>query len=298
MILNNVNYNKMTIPKHWKLSKIHEKDILSFMNKNYDVFNKFYKDSTLISVLQSIDSETNDLYSLMKHTHLYSEYMVNGEKVKPLLNHVLIKELYTYYFIHIIHSYISQQDSVRTDIIEMDEEDKSDEMVEVDVITGDKLELQQKIAELIVAYMEVFMRQKKRIHYTKESIMKLVLRSKESEKDSKTRKLKSLSDEERKADNELKRAKLGQWNIGLQKGLTRYVKETYDAERAEMETEAVIQRKLEQNQDVTTMNKEIYEMDFIDSAMNEAEMDAEAYNMEQLPDDDDYGDMDGDEGFY
>jgi hypothetical protein len=298
MLLNNVKYKNMKIPKHWKLSKIHQSDIQSFMMKNYEMLNKFYENSTLQPILESIQQETSDIYKLMKQLHLYTTYMVDGREIQPLMNSEIIVELYQFMFLSIVKSYINQQDSMKLDIAELGGKEPTDELVEVDVISGDKLELQQHIAELLVSYMEIFLRRKKRILYNRESIMKLVLRSKESEKDSKTRKLKSLTDEERRADNELKRAKLGQWNIGLQKGLTRYVKETYDAERAEMESEAVIQRELEQNDDVTTMNREIFEMDFIDEAMREGEMDAEAYNMSALPDDDDYGDNDGDEGFY
>ena len=46
-----------------------------------------------------------------------------------------------------------------------------------------------------------------------------------------TDRLKNLTDEERDADTILKINKLGVWSKGLQKGLTTYVKETYDDER-------------------------------------------------------------------
>ena len=46
---------------------------------------------------------------------------------------------------------------------------------------------------------------------------------------------------------------------------------------------------------VTEMNKDIYSMEAIEQQARDAEMEAEAYSMSGLPDDDDYGDRDGDE---
>ena len=54
-----------------------------------------------------------------------------------------------------------------------------------------------------------------------------------AEKDRKTTMLKDLTDEERSVDTIFKKHKLGKWGVGLQKGLTQYVAETYDRERFE-----------------------------------------------------------------
>ena len=149
-----------------------------------------------------------------------------------------------------------------------------------------------------MVYIEVFTRQKSRINYNREEIMELVLRSKEKEKDIKTRQLKALTDEERKADAELRKAKLGRWNVGLQKGLTQYVKDMYDNERNEMEKEALVDLELGKLDVVNDMNKQIFAMEFLEQKQSDQDADKEAYDMEQLPEDDDYGDNDGDEGFY
>ena len=45
------------------------------------------------------------------------------------------------------------------------------------------------------------------------------------------------------------------------------------------------------------MNRDIYVMDLENQAMLENELDAEAYGLEHLVDDDDYGDRDGDEDY-
>ena len=105
---------------------------------------------------------------------------------------------------------------------------------------------------------------------SKKMIIDEVTKIKEKEKDRMTSRLLGLGDELRKVDQNLRKAKLGQWGIGLQKGLTMYDPKFYDAEMQE-------QAEYEQR---------------------EAEMDAEAYDMSGLPDDEDYGNRDGDEQYY
>jgi len=179
------------------------------------------------------------------------------------------------------------------------EEDRQDGTDMDDLINnGDRLKLKRSIAELVGVYINLIEQQKKRINYDRKDIIDLVLRSREKEKDIKTRQLKDLTDEERKADGELRKGKLGRWNIGLQKGLTQYVKGTYDGERAEMEQEALIDFRLSEVSDVTDMNRDIFTMDMLENEMTDRQIEDDAMDMSLLPDDDDYGDREGDEQFY
>ena len=43
------------------------------------------------------------------------------------------------------------------------------------------------------------------------------------------------------------------------------------------------------------MNKDIYKLDIDSEEAAAAEIEAEAYDLDYLPDDDDYGDLDGDQ---
>ena len=98
---------------------------------------------------------------------------------------------------------------------------------------------------------------------------------------------------------ELRKAKLGRWNVGLQKGLTQYVKDMYDNERDEMEKEALVDLELGKLDVVNDMNRQIYAMEFLEQKQIDQDADKEAFDMGVIPEDDDYGDdMDGDEGFY
>ena len=64
-----------------------------------------------------------------------------------------------------------------------------------------------------------------------------------------------------------------------------------------MERDAVIEKQLQEMKGVNPMNKNIYKMDVV--AEHAAETDAmkEAYTISDLPEDDDYGERDGDEGY-
>ena len=119
--------------------------------------------------------------------------------------------------------------------------------------------------EFIIDTLLLMSNEKKLINKSYEQVEYEINKSKEKEKDKITERLKNLTEEERIIDSEFKKSKLGVWNTGLQKGLTEYDPEFYDKEK---------------------------EKD-IDMSVDEKE----ALSMSNIPYDDDYGELDGDE-FY
>jgi hypothetical protein len=171
-----------------------------------------------------------------------------------------------------------------------------DERTEYDsrILNGNTKELKQKISKLLVIFIGIMENQKDVINVSYEEIMDRIFKLKEKEKDIITDRLKVLSDEERDADTILKINKLGVWSKGLQKGLTTYVKETYDEEREfrdEMEkTERNIRSK---NKNINNDNIEQYMDDYIDERDRDAEIEREAYDMSYITEDVMEGNMDG-----
>ena len=98
--------------------------------------------------------------------------------------------------------------------------------------------------------------------------------------------LKNLSEEEREIENIFKNSKLEKWSKGLQKGVTQYVKDNYDEERAALESQALKEKMLNKNNNVTAMNKEIYMLDLEEKMKVDEEIDAEENAMDNIPDDD------------
>ena len=83
----------------------------------------------------------------------------------------------------------------------------------------------------------------------------------------------------------------------MQKGLTQYVKENYDEEREALDKQALKERKLQQNNNVTAMNKEIYDLDLDEQMHNDTAIDMEEYSMNNIPDDNDFNYDNADEDY-
>jgi len=130
-----------------------------------------------------------------------------------------------------------------------------------------------------------------------DTIYKKILSSRENEKNTITRTLKDMTDEEREIQNLFKGHKLESWGKGLTKGLTRYVKENYDEERVAMEKRLNYEKTMGVVDNATRMNMEIFMEAATYEELMDAEIDAEVYDTAHLGNDDDHGDMDGDE-FY
>lgn len=317
--------SSIKIPKHWNLSQLHQNDIKQFLVKSLKPLNSFGENKVLLSFLNDLKYVFQPIQGMLDTLFLYDtfilhrfEFETNTEIESFIHKHVDLFNihLYEYLFIYFIHYIIEKvetfdihqamselhetnQDIRGNDDGGIDYEGKEDEILQSkDILEGDTFTLKKDVANMLYGYIQVMGNQFKVIHYSKKEILKLVNRSKEKEKDIKTRTLKELTDEERKVDNELKSAKLGIWNIGLQKGLTQYVKGTYDEERENMEKEARIDKKLGEINDVTLMNRDIYSLDIIDEEQIEEQIENEAYDIGNLPEDDDHGDNEGDEMYY
>lgn len=305
IILNKVDYSNIDIHSHWNLSEIHKKDVVELVRKNYDDLKRFYGDEQLDTLLYEVQKMTIDIQKLIENTPLSR---MNSKDEKDIFHLSLVKDLYIFYLYSVLEKYIQLEkladDEEFAVVLYGDVDEDEDGVIDEErlqqrqeILQSNRINIQKTLSSLIGTYLLIFRRQKDRINMNREHILDLVNRSKEKEKNVKTRQLKELTDEERKADSELRKGKLGRWNIGLQKGLTQYVKGFYDTERSEMEKEAVIESKLGNITDVTNMNRDIYELQVVDEYMLDMETEQEAYDMSMFADDDDFGDDDGDEQF-
>ena len=188
-----------------------------------------------------------------------------------------------------------EEDGLKTEV-EIEEEAQG-VVDEFEIVRGEKKQLEVKISNLLVEYMKIICNSKSKLDLNYQSIKDKILRSKEKEKNDITEDLKNLTDEEREIQNLFKNNKLEKWSKGLQKGLTQYVKETYDEERDALEKQALKERQLGRRSDVTDMNKDIYALDIDDHAQLVEEIDNEVNNLNEYLGENYEGDLDGDE-FY
>jgi hypothetical protein len=174
-----------------------------------------------------------------------------------------------------------------------------DKAAEMDVLVGNQAELSEKIVRLLVSFTNLICKDKRAIDYNYNSLMDLIMRSKEKEKDEITDYFKEMSIEEREVENLFKMNKLGRWSKGEQKGIHTYDTNTYDQEREEMEQMALREARLNKRSIVTDMNRNIFELEMISEENNNDMLDKEDNIITYMGEDaepEDY-DMDGDENF-
>jgi len=313
IILNQVNYHDIVSPKHWNLSQKHSSDLTNVIRGNYKDLVQYYGNSDLEPLLGEIANLSKHIINLVENTPAVSSKDVKHSS----FDLYTIQTLYVFYFFSILEKFVELESLAideeyavidgRTvssteyaDNTQTEQDEGNDETLykpDQDVLEGNKVQVQKYISSLLGTFLLALKRQKERVNLNREMIMELIVRSKEKEKNTKTRQLKDLTDEERKVDGELRKAKLGKWNVGLQKGLTRYVKSFYDNERDAMDNEAIINKKLDINGDVNKLNRDIYEEDIREEQDADLEADFEAYDMSMFADDDDFEDRDGDEQY-
>jgi len=313
-IIINDNEHQFIPPKHWKLSSRHEMDLKDILRKHDLPLHKFFKDPMIKLMLQKVQVLTRDVNMLAENTEFYAPIKVGDEFRYSVFDRRLSIMLFKFYFYTAMLDFISLKDdddvfirTVPTPVGEAFSENtitsvevremETGIISELEIVSGEKEQISEKIADLLVAFSSIICGDKEAINYNYESLMERVLRAKEKEKDIMTDYLKEMTDEEREIDNLFKNHKLEKWSKGLQKGLREYQKDTYDEEREDMEAQTLREMELGTNSLVTDMNREIYSMDLLKAKEDAEDIEQEAFDMGGIADDDDYGDDDGDEAY-
>jgi hypothetical protein len=268
IILNkHIDYTK--VHKHWKLSETHELDITQFITKYYKNLDKHSVKSYFKYIFSLIKNKCDILIKFLNYNK-FSSYKYN-----QIFDNDYIILVYRYTIYTIINEFINlkNNDLFKIEILEYDD--------------YDSLEFDKIICEIIESYLSIFFNHHNLISIGYKKMIEKINVAKEHEKKLITDYLKELTDEEREIQNIFKNNKLEKWSIGLQKGMTQYVKSTYDDERIKLEKQLEIDKKLKKYSDVTSMNSEIYKLDIEEEEQISSNIETEEYNMDNIPDDDD-----------
>ena len=235
IILNKVNYEEVKIPIYWKLSTTHNRDIQKMIYEYYSQIKQFYDDESLSTVLIEIKQSCDNLLLVLNEIYYFNEQITDR----------IVELLVQYFFFKIFMKYIDLSKNIRQKRKkgkELDKEwqeetgEEDEEPNEYDLeIDNDKINIrenpkivQSKVANLLIIYINIMIDDTTDNDMSYDKISDMVFKMKQKEKNILTDKLKSKSEEERTVDNLFKKYKLGDWNKGLQKGLTEYVAEDYD----------------------------------------------------------------------
>jgi len=310
IVINTIPYEKVNIPAHWELSQIHQTDVKEIIKDHYSDLSIFYKDKQIRLLLEKMLETTSDVNDLAQNTLFYAPVALKTnasekEEKYSVFDLDLTTLLFEFYFFSALMDLIAFQkdkEILSLPLKQLETEDEESFMTkanEMDILAGNESELGEKIASLVVVFTNLICKDKSVVDYSYKSLMELLLRSKEKEKEGITDYLKKMSDEEREVENLFKGNKLGRWSVGEQKGFRTYDTKTYDQEREDMENMAIKEVQLKKRNVVTDMNRDIFRLDMLAEETAEAAMDKEDNIITYMGEDaepEDYG-MDGDENF-
>jgi len=308
IILNKVNYDNTHIPKYYGFSKNHASKLKKYISDYFQKLKPFYGIPTLLNVLTTIRKISQNMIKLADATPCFTGIKKDDKILRGVIDERTSRFLFEYYLLRVLIGYVSladEQDMIVTevskttevtDIFSVDYIEETETRIDlgmssrnqtnIRVMTGNKKELKQKTADLLIAYMDIFRNEKDTIDTTYEEIQDRVFKLREREKDMVTDRLKSMTEEERDADTLMKITKQGLYSKGLQKGLTVLDKDFYDQEqvlRDEMEkAERKIRRK---NKDATDENIDILVDEYLEQQHIANDIDDDAFDIGYLGED-------------
>ena len=304
IIINSVDYDNVHIPVHWRLAQSHVADIQSIIRKEFDELTPFYGDEHLVEILKEVREKTSTALRIIDVVPLFIKTYSN---TSILFGANVYKNLMHYYYLATLEEYMASKD---TAVVLKKQESAGQifgknegkagrriKMTEMDIIEGELELVDKKIAQLLSRLLINFQRQKKQLNMNNTMIYARMLATRNKEKDKIIHTLKELSIQQREIENVLKNHRLGKWNVGLTRALYEYDEEHYEKERDIAEKDALMEMKLGKMGDDLEMTRDIYKLDLLEEEQADKASWAEAFNISDLPDDDDYGERDGDEEY-
>lgn len=325
VIFNNIKgYN---VPKHWGLSQNDKTKVENIIMKYYEGIDKFKGDTSILRLLQEITFTLENVQLLSNNIPVISPIIKDGKEFYSIFDKNTIISLYIYLFYSTLNEFVEysddrdlinadievDKDNRRNNIKEntnmsnrisayeddLDEEygDLDMDMREIQINMTDPLDFKERICKLLLAFLEMEEKNKKVINFTYEKILKHTRHFKNREKNSITDFLGKMSKEERKVEENMKKFKIGRWNVGMQKGLFQYDETTNNRETTELMNylmqdmeEGTVDIVGELMMDVFKIGNnaemiEVNDLEEKEEQNNEEFYDNEAYNIQHLNED-------------
>jgi hypothetical protein len=307
-----INKQIQTIDPHayWGFSRSHVEDIKAIVTSYYEPLKKFYGVKTINNVLYEIQSKCRSILLLANQTPALTPIKIGDKVTYSVFDKRLSTLLFEYYILQIFTEYINltKDPSMITKMLfEPEKEDtgfSSDFLIEQQLrfteteqeyIEGDVSKLQENVAKLLVAYINMMMTSKSTIDLSFDAVQDRVFKLKETEKYTFTDRLRDLTEEERDVDTILKINKLGVWSKGLMKGIKEYDPNNYDQEKAMTEKIAALERQIRRNPNATDRNMDIDLEDALEEMDTNNFINEDENRMGYMNDDYNDGDYYGDE---
>ena len=258
MIANNLSPKAPKIGAHLGVSQRHKKDIQQLSVKQIEAFVPFYDAKTLIPLLQAAYTSP----SLVVLADMTKEMVSLSKRYEGQTKELLL-------IIARVGAILSL-DFMR--------------------FAAPGAAIPKQLGPLIVMLVDQSLSHITGTQVAMNNLRRRLLVAKEKEKNQITDFLKDMSDEQREIENLMKNNKLGKWAKGQSKEIYSYTKDAYDSEMAALEQQESDDVQLQDALGRVRVGAEIAEF-YADPDVREA------LDMSGLPEDDDFGDRDGDEDF-
>ena len=258
MIANNLSPKAPKIGAHLGVSQRHKKDIQQLSVKQIEAFVPFYDAKTLIPLLQAAYTSP----SLVVLTDTTKEMVSLSKRYEGQTKELLLVIARV--------GVVLSLDFMR--------------------FAAPGAAIPKQLGPLIVMLVDQSLSHLTGTKVALDNLRRRLLVAKEKEKNQITDFLKDMSDEQREIENLMKNNKLGNWAKGQSKEIYSYTKDAYDSEMAALEQQESDDVQLQDALGRVRVGAEIAEF-YADPDVREA------LDMSGLPEDDDFGDRDGDEDF-
>ena len=233
-----------------------------------------------VSSAPIFDARAQDLVLTHIYLSIFSEYMSAAEN--PMLrelNAEMRKQRIREENAELSDTIVGSVDTAPTEFAE-----QTSAVREVDIQAGGEEMSKRSVSRLIVTLLQTEIANKNTINTTYESVKKRTGRSKDHEKKRIIKFLGDMTIENRKIEDMYKKYKMGRWNVGLQKGVIQYDKDTYERERREIVQQLMTGDTVDGEDAVRNMVQDVVDLDNYANELA-AEHDREATDIAHLSED-------------
>jgi hypothetical protein len=249
IILNNPEHDK----EHpsWDLSGFHQSDIHKIIHKYLENLNKYKQDSSLSRLLHEIKRNTVDIVVFLNSIPMETPVHKKDTYYFELFDKKTLYYLHVYAYYSIFYEYMRlsmDDDMLHFDMQEVKRERRErkhenmgeiitmdvpngDDLQQIEIYGGDKEAFQKRVCSMVIDFINIEQQNKASIDKPYEEIARKIRKSKQDEKKLITDYFEDIGRDGQKVEYMLKELKLGRWNVGIQKGVFMYDKNTYDNER-------------------------------------------------------------------
>lgn len=239
-----------TVHKHWGLSDNHNANILNIIDDYYKNITTFIKDDSLHNIINMATSNLVDIQNFINLIPTNTPFKENDKTFFTLFDKETILELGKYAIYSCIYEYILLCDNddifysntqYNKVILQRDKQNlnspiseastiiDTDDTINEVIITTEKVQnIKEKVAKMILAFINIDIDNKKTIDFSYEQTYHEIKKKKTAEKNNIVSKFGRMEVPDRKIENLLKQYRLGQWDVANQKGFRKYDKNAYD----------------------------------------------------------------------